>query len=312
VSIAIFRATGRQILEVNAVAELVYGHYAWADLDRHQKIEEAGSGILIAAGLGLTAKHVTKSFFKLDPQYDALSRRSSVLDPQYRIIKRKSEFASLVYQGPYNGAERNWMPQVTWPSHDTDITCMVLEPRSDAAIRVAPTLQFFEWSLLPPKVGSVVTIYGFPGPEINVDAADDGREIHDLAVNLRVDSAYVTEHCEAMKEHGLREFPGFLLDRELPHGFSGGPVLQKGRLVGIFSGPDYVASLWPLGLMTYPDTQEVEHSFAEHFDSGEIRARGWRDVKGRMERLPCEEALAGSVLEHRCTKQHAVLRSGKT
>jgi hypothetical protein len=304
----IFRATGRQILEMNRVARLVYAHYAWADLDGEQKVEEAGSGILVAPGLGLTAKHVTKSFFKLDPQYDALNRRSSPLDPQYRVIKRKSEFATRMYQAPHEGGEVTWMPEVTWPSHDTDITCMVLEPRSDAAVRLAPALKFFDWELLPPKVGSVVTAYGWPGQEINVTGHSDEREIHDLAVELRVESAYVTEHCPVMKEHGLREFPGFVLDRELAHGFSGGPVMQNGRLVGIFSGPDYVACLWPLALMTYPDKQEVDHSFAGHFDRGDIGTWDWGDVKGRPERVACDEALSESVVETRCAKQHAFLR----
>jgi hypothetical protein len=306
----IFRATGRQILEMKRVARVVYGHYAWADMDGEQKVDEAGSGILVAPGLGLTAKHVTKSYFKLDPQYEALNRRSSPLDPQYRVIKRKSEFACLAYQAPYDGGEMNWMPEVTWPSHDTDITCMVLEPRSDAAVRLAPALTFFDWDLLPPKVGSVVTAYGWPGQDININGSEDNREIHDIAVELRVESAYVTECCPVMKEHGLREFPGVVLDRELPHGLSGGPVLQNGRLVGIFSGPDYVACLWPLALMTYPDKQDVEHAFADHFDRGEIRAWDWSEVKGRPERLPCADALVASAVESRCTKHHAVLRAG--
>jgi hypothetical protein len=308
VKMAIFRATGRQILEMNAVASLVYGHYAWADLDGQQKIEEAGSGILVAAGLGLTAKHVTNSFLKLDPRYEAFLRRVSVLDEQYRIVKQKPDYGGRVYQGPHNGSEMNGLPEVTWPSFDTDITCMVLKPQSEAASRVAPTLRFFDWQLLPPKLGTVVTIYGWPGQEISVNAKDDRVEIHDIAVELRVESAYVTEYCPVMKEHGFREFPGYVLDRELPHGFSGGPVMQNGRLVGIFSGPDYVASLWPLGLMTYPDKDDVDRSFAEHFDSGGIRASDWNEVKGRPERMPCEEALSGSGQEHRCRKQHVVLR----
>lgn len=307
----LFRATGRQILEMNRVGRLAYGHYAWPDMDGVQKVEEAGSGVLVAPGLGLTAKHVTKSFFKLDPQYDALNRRSSPLDPQYRVIKRKSEYASLVYQAHYDDDEVNWKPEVTWPSHDTDITCMVLEPRSDGAIRLVPTLKFFDWQLLPPKVGSVVTVYGWPGQDIHIVADDEHKEIHDLAVELRVESAYVTEYCPVMKEHGLREFPGFVLDRELPHGFSGGPVFQNERLIGIFSGPDYVVSLWPLALMTYPDKHDVEHSFAGHFNSGEIRAWDWSEVQGRPKRVACEEALSGGLLTHRCPKQHAVLQPRK-
>jgi hypothetical protein len=302
-----FRAAGRQILEMNRAIRLTYGHYAWADMDGEQKVEEAGSGILIAPYLGLTAKHVTTSFFKLDPQYDALSRRSGPLDPQYQIIKRKPEFAGRAYLAPYEGAEVTWQPEVTWPSLDTDITCMVLEPRSDAAIAIAPILRFFDWQLLRPKVGSVVTAYGWPGQEINVHTNSEHLETHDLALKLEVQSAYVTEYCPVMKEHGLRAFPGYIIDRELPHGFSGAPVLQNGRLIGIFSGPDYVTSLWPLALMTYPDVNEVEHSFQDLFDNGTINAVDWSEVKGRVVRKPCDEALKGSPVETRCLKQHIVL-----
>lgn len=303
-----FRATGPQIMEMQRVARLVYGHYAWAGLEVDQKVEEAGSGIFVAPGLGLTAKHVTKSFFKLDPQYDAVRRRSTPLDSQYRVIKKRSEFGSLAYQTTYKDAQVNWLPKVSWPSHDTDIECMVLEPQSDGAIAVAPMLKFYEWSLHPPKLGSVVTVYGWPGQEITVHANGEDLETHDLAVELRVDSAYVTEYCPVIKEHGWREFPGFVLDRELPHGLSGGPVLQNGRLIGIFTGPDYVSSLWPLELMTYPDANDIERSFHDLFESGTIQGIDWDAVNGRVARMPCHEALAGSDVTSRCDKMHVVLK----
>jgi hypothetical protein len=63
--------------------------------------------------------------------------------------------------------------------------------------------------------------------------------------------------------------------------------------------------------MTYPDKQEVEHAFADHFDQGSISVWDWPEVKGRPERVLCEEALSRSAVESRCTKQHAVLRPGK-
>jgi hypothetical protein len=61
----------------------------------------------------------------------------------------------------------------------------------------------------------------------------------------------------------------------------------------------------------YPDKEEVEHVLADHFDGGEISAWDWPEVKGRPERVPCDEALSESAVESRCTKQHAVLRPRK-
>jgi hypothetical protein len=300
----LFRATGRQILEIKAVTQLASGLYAWADTDDKQTVEEAGSGIIVAPGLGLTARHVTKSFAKLDPQHEAFTRRASPLDPQYRVIRRRSEFAALIFQGPEDGAEVTWMPEVTWPSHDTDITAIVMDPRSDAAKKRAETFRFVDWQLLPPRVGSVVRIYGWPDQKINVEA-----ENHDVAVELWIQSGIVIEVCPVMKEHGLRAFPGYRIERDndLPHGFSGGAVIYEGRLAGIFSGPDYVASLWPLALMTYPDASEVEHHFSDHFDHEVIRTTDWDEVKGRVDRRPCEEALRESPLQTRCNKRHAIL-----
>jgi hypothetical protein len=103
------------------------------------------------------------------------------------------------------------------------------------------------------------------------------------------------------------EFPGFRLDREFEHGFSGEPVPYDGRLVGIFSGPDYVASLWPLALMTYLDLDEEEHAFEQLFDNGTIQAQDWMEVKGRVVRKSCENALVASSVESRCLRQHVVL-----
>lgn len=88
----------------------------------------------------------------------------------------------------------NWLPEVTWPSLDTDISCMVLEPRSDAAIALARVSVFFEWLLLPSKIGSVVRAYSWPGQKISVHTNDEHLETHDLAVQMRVESAYVTEY----------------------------------------------------------------------------------------------------------------------
>lgn len=300
-----FRATGREILEFNRVRPLVFGLYAWADTDQYQRVEEAGSGIMVAPGLGLTARHVTSSFSKLDPQVEALIRRRTPLDPQYRVQRVKSESAALVFQEPLQEEPVTWKLKVTWASHDTDVTAVCFEPVSAPALRAAVKgFEYLPWQLLPPRVGKIVRVYGFPQPEIDVVA-----ENHVGDVLYQVSYARVEEQFSPIRVHGFGAFPGFRIDRPLEHGLSGGAVVYDGKLVGIFSGPDYVACLWPLALMTYPDAGEAEQSFADHFDSQLIRAFDWADVKGRVKRWECVEALEGSAVESRCDRKHAVLTS---
>jgi hypothetical protein len=302
-----FRATGREILELNRLQPLIFGYYAWGDSDEHQRVEEAGSGIFVAPRLGLTAKHVSKSFGKLDSQVAAFERRKTPLDPQYAIHKMKSEFATMIYQAAPPDDLVQWKVHVDWPSYDTDINALQVEPRTPGAVRVERELRYFDWQLLPPRVGKHVRIYGWPKQEIDIVGGEGELQDHIQHVELWTYHARVVEHVAPIKAHGFGEFPGFRLDREFEHGFSGGPVLYDGKLVGIFSGPDYVASLWPLALMTYPDVNDVEHAFAELFDDGTIEALDWDEVKGRVVRKPCQEALAGSHVETRCIRQHVVL-----
>lgn len=302
----------RDFRALDQVRSLSFGFYAWED-DREEKrrVMEAGSGFIVAPRLGITAKHVCESFRKLDPQFDALARRSTPLDPQYRTIKVNAQYGAKAYQiaagnpEPVGEEELAWGLNLAWQSHDTDIAVIRLEPRTAAAVAVEPHLQFFEWQLLPPPVGEMVRLYGFPDPKIETEGVN-----HLVESGLSTYQARVVEHIYPMGEHRFGDFPAFRLDSKFAHGFSGGPIFCNGRLAGVFTGPDLVASLWPLALHTYPDANGDDVCFADHFDSGLIRTSDWNSVKGRVERVPCHEALAGSSVESRCGRRHVVLQSG--
>jgi hypothetical protein len=188
-----------------------------------------------------------------------------------------------------------------WLSFDTDINVLEVKPETPAAIAAAPELRYLDWYLLPPRVGATVRVCGYPGAEIDVDGED-----HDRGMTFGMESAEIVEHLYPIAHHGMGEFPTFRLDHVLDHGFSGGPVLWNERLVGIFTGPDLVSCLWPLALLDH--TEFGGPCLADAFESGLIRALDWSDVKGRVERVPCEEALAGRDDHHRCTKNHVILR----
>jgi hypothetical protein len=288
------------------VAPLAFGYYAWVKDQVQDPVEEAGSGILVAPRLGISAAHVSKGFERLDDRIEGVRRRIGPLEPQYATHQIQPEYSTMVFQVPQSEDARvEWVVDVDWKSPDTDITTLQVLPESQIAKeRDAAGLTYFDWLLLPPLIGATVRIYGWPRPKIKNDGKD-----HHLGIEFWGDGATVKEYVYPMQDHGMTNFPGFRLDREFDHGFSGGPVFYENALVGIFSGPDVVASMWPLALMTYPDRGGVHDSFADHFDSGLIRARDWAKVKGRVERLECEDALRGSSVESRCLKKHAVLKS---
>jgi hypothetical protein len=288
------------------VAPLAFGHYAWVRDRVQAPVEEAGSGILVAPRLGLSAAHVSRGFERLDERIEAARRRFGPLEPQYARHPIEPEYSTMVFQIPEAEDQRvEWAVDVDWQSPDTDITTLQVLPESEVAkARDTAGLTYFDWQLLPPPVGATVRIYGWPRPKIENDA---GRE-HRQNIEFWGDGAMVVEQFYPIRDHGMTNFAGFRLDRMFDHGFSGGPVFFDNALVGIFSGPDIVGSLWPLALMTYPDRAKVEHSFADDFDSGLVRARDWDQVKDRVDRWECEEALQGSAVESRCAKKHAVLR----
>jgi hypothetical protein len=301
----IFRATGRDLLIWNRVKPIIFGQYAWAE--ETTEVQEAGSGIFVAPRLGLSAKHVSKSYWKLDSRFEGLQRRRTLFDAQYGKEKMLSEFAALVYSpmwsAQFGDEPVHWGVKTDWASYDTDITTIVVEPRTANAARIEAELRYLDWQLLPPKVGKWVRVFGLPEQEHRIEDNE-----HQTEAYVWIQPAKIIEHVYPILGHGMFEFPGFLLDRELGHGASGGAVLYDDRLVGIFCGPTMVASLWPLAIHNYLDVDGDERPLAGLLDNDTIHGVDWDEVRGRVQRKTCEDALAGSVVESRCEKQHVVLR----
>ena len=138
----IYRATARQIKLNNSVMPLAFGHYAWLKEWAGEKVKEAGSGIFVAPGLGLGAKHVSKGFEKLDDRIEAAQRRMGIFADQYKAQPAVTQYAGLLYQAPTMRmpSEKDiayWGGFVDWPSPDTDITVLQVEPISEASNWIA-------------------------------------------------------------------------------------------------------------------------------------------------------------------------------
>jgi Trypsin len=226
------------------VASVTFGIYAWLP-EEQRRIEHAGSGVLIAPRLALTAKHVTDDMLRLDSRIDPLRLKKGIFELQY---------STMLYHLPRRAYEIRWAVNANWPSADTDITLLQIIPETEGADLLEKICEpaYFDWQLLPPPSGAEVKLYGFPKAEI----ASDGKD-HVGQIPFVEQDGVVEEICEPIRTHRMLEFPCYRISKPVDHGFSGGPVFYEGKLAGIVSaGSSYdphtwIASLWPLALLTY-------------------------------------------------------------
>jgi len=146
--------------------------------------------------------------------------------------------------------------------------------------------------LLPPPVGSQVLTLGYPLTEIR---SKNGL----LKIDLKFVSQQgrVTDVYEMRRDRGMYHFPCFRIDQPVNHGFSCGPVFSENRLCGIVSGGSdsdtYVASLWPLCMLEYEyrdmATLGGKRTFADLFNTGELRSQDWPRINDRIEKRRDEE-----------------------
>lgn len=107
---------------------------------------------------GLTARHVMQAFSNFDRQIVARRRSTGgffARDGRSDVLK--TTIAATVYQENEGRELVQWWPRVSWQSEDTDISVLVLHPRTATAETRARTLEYLEWQLLPPRVGAKVS-----------------------------------------------------------------------------------------------------------------------------------------------------------
>ena len=266
------------------VAPIVFGSFSQGDdTDGSEIVRIGGSGVFVAPCYAITARHVVRDSFNVNPaRADDLRRRES----GYTYFP----FSSHLFQ-PSDIRDRNAEPIIwgvtrTWDPTITDICLLEVAPDGALAIqRMNAMTSFPEWSLLPPPVGALVEMVGFPSSRVELNKGSFGGSF-----KLTVQRAWVREIFEVRRDQGMYSFPCFSVDRPIDHGFSGGPVFHEGRLCGLVSGGSvtdetYVASLWPLCLMEieYPNlgSMNKKERLADWFESRRLRSIDWQLVRDR-------------------------------
>jgi len=278
--------------KLSRYATISTGMYGWVQ-GQSSKCDEAGSGVFVAPGLVLAAKHVVNGMGTLDRDWNSAKHDEGDFE--------EPKFDIRLYQAP------RWNQPIFWyakgsivRSPVTDIAILTVGPDPDypmtlwAADNALPEA-LVPWRLEPPAVGAGVELYGWPKPEI----VNDGT-IHKGPVRWVEQKGIVTHVFDPMRDHVRVNFPSFRIERPVEGAFSGGPVFYNGALVGITSssteidpnqsdivGDTYIASLWPLLLQDF-EYQGKKTTFGELFDEGVIECVDYADFRGKVIRKPCD------------------------
>jgi V8-like Glu-specific endopeptidase len=175
----------------------------------------AGTCVLIAPFLALTARHVVEAIHKHFGK-DAWKGKNVNLD---------------VYPIQFNTG-RIWYVSQVFAWVGTDIAFLRLQPRSEQA--KTPDSQFLKITVDPPAIGSEITALGYPKTEIAVERND--HEVTALKLNIypAVSTGTVTKIHRSFRDKTMVNFPAFSVNASFPAGMSGGAVFNdKKELCGL-------------------------------------------------------------------------------
>jgi hypothetical protein len=199
----------------------------------------SGTAVIIAPHLAITAKHVVEDFWK--------NYESSALTPDSH-----GSFSMVAVQMLESGqAGQLWTVIKVFCSRFTDVAFLQLMPLS-----VLPAE--YRWrgpriNVLPPRVGSCITAFGYHSSKIDVkvDADKTGIKWFDSPT---ASGGEVMEIHEKKRDNAMLPFPCFRTNARFDHGMSGGPIFNEdGELCGLICSGfpfeeehvSYGASLWP-------------------------------------------------------------------
>ena len=249
--------------EAAAVASLLTVSLFGFNKDR--KFIVPGTGVRVAPGLALTAKHVTSYIF----QQLGVQENEPWPRHQRRFDRMEVRAAEQELGGTADDTTAPWWyVDGSFPSNLTDITVLLLTGGNDAARKAEQRSRFFRWSFDPPREDQRLWAYGY--------IEEEGvREVQHGEVKMNFAMTYAATlaplRVERVFENGRREgprdmpalfhdpaaidtggMPCFEVEGNLEPSMSGGPVFNGDHLYGIVSTgityqPEEASPLKPYG-----------------------------------------------------------------
>lgn len=202
---------------------------------QNDQVRPLGSGVFVAAGLVLTARHVYQ---------EAWARLAE-------NTKRRFDSIAPFHIDAYNWPNETdglaiWGVDAAWDTPFSDLALVRVVPSNEAAKLNHPgTVAVM--NVYPPSLGETVTAVGFP----RTLERHDKKGI-ELGLHPSVTTGIVRENHEAYRDKGMLNFPCFEVNAHVFPGMSGGPIYNEaGQLCGIICAsieghPSfYGLALWP-------------------------------------------------------------------
>lgn len=249
------------------------------------EIHVSGSGVFVARGLVMTARHVVEHFWK------ELAGR-----PRPRPgVPVPGPFDIHLLQFPGAAAvPALWICERVWTCAATDAAFLQVVPNGGSGHvpwRGTPLL-----NPRPPESGERIVAFGYPSSSGRVVSREPFTIQWGLSGHTSIGE--VTTVYDERRDFGFLNFPCFETNARFDGGMSGGPVFDSsGRICGLVcaalntddvgSFTSYGAVLWPALLQTVEFRApglDVKGPYGvwELSKIGYIRIDGWKDVLQRV------------------------------
>jgi hypothetical protein len=239
-----------------------------------------GTLVMVAPGFALTAQHVIHECFKVYENIDIISM-SGVINSDITFTIQAVQFLTGT------NAVR-WCVRRIYCCQFTDVAFLEMQPLFDP-VKIHE-MNHIKLNLIPPKKGSRISAFGYPGGKITLD---ENRVDIELKPHTAIGEV-VEVHLNG-RDKFLLPYPTFQTNARFDSGMSGGPVFDEtGRLCGLICKSihpftdnedhvSYVALLWPsmatlLSLPRHHDPKAVPYMAIELAKDNYIDALGWEQV----------------------------------
>jgi hypothetical protein len=218
----------------------------------------AGSAVIVAPGIALTADHVLDGLWQYFDESEDLPAGFSVQALQY--IPGRSE--PVV-----------WHVATAGRADAIDIATLSLRPSSNVPKDYNPLVPTLD--VTPPVPGTRIQAFGFPKSEVEQEKG--GWIVRHLAAGA---VGVVGEVFPVSRDAAMLKFPCYEMSLPIVAGMSGGPVFDEtGHLRGIVCSsvepdcvPSYASVLWPAMGLREPSQPEPAPTLLDLAHAGVVRA----------------------------------------
>lgn len=199
----------------------------------------AGTAILIAPGIAITAQHVIEEIYE-QFNVDNASENTNLDLYVFQIVTGACWYVCSV---------SHWV--------GTDIAVLSIRPRNEEASN--STVHRLKLTVDPPSIGDTVTAIGYPKSSLDIPRNDSELLHLNLTLLPTVSEGCVLDVHSSYRDSANVRFPSFSVETEYVGGMSGGPVFnENAQICGLVCAggkgelADYsvATSVWPVCIIS--------------------------------------------------------------